>query len=268
MQFYNTIDEVQAAYLAKAKATESPTQAVKVGNKIKASSTGAKPFFHAEPCPVEVKAKVLKKFIKTVNGKQYVLGDSPVRIVSETPSDYFDGVKDVYAFQTGALGESNDLLIPKAIESAEGILPKRWVYVTFPANHNFAVRSQQVTVTMYRSTIDGALYEEFELPENDQSKCLQKYSSEMKAERNARISDTDSYIQVSDMTVMSKAKAKRSALTDEDKEAIKTYRQALRDLPEQEGFPFVSFPELPSCIAYECKQKIDSRNQQQNGGLQ
>ena len=136
MQFYDTIDEVQTAYLAKAKATESPTQAVKIGGKIQASSTDAKPFFHAKPCPVEVKAKVLKKFIKTVNGKQYVLGDSPIRIVSETPSDYFDGVKDVYAFQTGALGESNDLLIPKAIESAEGILPKRWVYVTFPANHN------------------------------------------------------------------------------------------------------------------------------------
>ena len=56
-------------------------------------------------------------------------------------------------------------------------------------------------------------------------------------------------------------------LTDEQKEAIKTYRQALRDLPEQAGFPFVSFPELPSCIAYEAQQKIDSRNQQ-NGGLQ
>lgn len=267
MQIYNTIDEVQAAYLAKARATESPTQAVKVGNSIKAYSSGAKPFFHVEPCPVEVKVKVLKKFIKTVKGKQYVLGDSPIRIVSDTPSDYFDGVKDVYAFQTGALGESNDLLIPKAIEPAEGILPKRWVYVTFPANHNFAVRSQQVTVTMYRSTIDETLYEDFELPEHDQVKCLTKYTAEVKAERNARISDTDSYIQVPDMTVQSVAKAKRTALTDEQKEAIKTYRQALRDLPEAEGFPFVSFPELPSCIAYEAQQKIDSRNQQ-NGGLQ
>lgn len=266
MQIYNTIDEVQAAYLAKARATESPTQAVKVGNSIKAYSSGAKPFFHAEPCPLEVKAKVLKKFIKTVNGKEYVLGDSPIRIVSDTPSDYFDGVKDVYAFQTGALSESNDLLIPKAIESAEGILPKRWVYVTFPANHNFAVRSQQVTVTMYRSTIDGSLYEDFELPEQDQSKCLTKYTAEVKAERNARISDTDSYIQVSDMTVQSVAKAKRTALTDEQKEAIKEYRQALRDLPEQAGFPFVQFPALPECIAYEAQQKIDSRNQ--NGGLQ
>lgn len=266
MQFFENIEAVQAFYLEKAKASESPTQAVKVGNAIKAYSSSAKPFFHAEPCPVEVKAKVLKKFIKTINDKQYVLGDSPIRIVSETPSDYFDGVKDVFAFQTGDLGEQNDLLVPKAIESAEGILPKRWVYVTFPANHNFAVRSQQVTVTMYKSFIDGLLYEEFELPEQTQSNCLTKYTSEVKAERNARIADTDSYIQLTDVTVQSVAKAKRAALTDEQKEAIKTYRQALRDLPEKAGFPFVSFPEIPSCIAYEAQQKIDSRTQQ--GGLE
>ena len=266
MQFYNTIDEVQAAYLAKAKASESPVQAVKIGNEIRASSTDDRPFFHAMPCPVEVKAKVLKKYIKTIGDKQYVLGDSPIRIVSETPSDYFDGAKDVYAFQTGDLGEQNDLLIPKAIEPAEGVLPKTWVYVTFPAKHNFAVLSKKVTVTMYRSAVDGGLYEEAQLPEQDQSKCLVKYTAEVKAERNARISDTDSYIQVSDMTVMSKAKAKRSQLTDEGKEEIKTYRQELRDLPEKTGFPFVDFPEIPSCIAYECRQKIDSRNKQMNQG--
>ena len=268
MIFYENIDEVQAAYLAKAKASESPVQAVKIGNQIRASSTSDQPFFHAMPCPVGVKAKVLKKYIKTINGKQYVLGDSPIRIVSETPSDYFDGVKDVYAFQTGALGEQNDHLIPKSIEAAEGVLPKSWVYVTFPANHNFAVRSQKVTVTMYRSAVDGLLYVESDLPEQDQSKCLAKYTQAVKAERNARISDTDSYIQVSDMTVQPVAKAKRTTLTDEQKEAIKTYRQALRDLPEAEGFPFVSFPALPECIAYEAQQKIDSRNNQQNGGLQ
>ena len=267
MQFYNTIDEVQAAYLAKAKASESPVQAVKIGNEIRASSTDDRPFFHAMPCPVEVKAKVLKKYIKTIGDKQYVLGDSPIRIVSETPSDYFDGAKDVYAFQTGDLGEQNDLLIPKSIEPAEGVLPKTWVYVTFPAKHNFAVLSKKVTVTMYRSAIDGRLYEEAQLPEQDQTKCLTKYTTEVKAERNARISDTDSYIQVSDMTVQSVAKAKRMALTDTQKEEIKTYRQALRDLPEVEGFPFVSFPEIPDCVAYECKQKIDSRNQQRQGGL-
>lgn len=257
MQFYETIAEVQSAYLAKAKATESPTQAVKIAGKIQASSTGNKAFSYAACCPVEVTAKVANKYIK--NGK--VQDEAPILITSET-GDFLGGTKKVYAFTTPGLGEDN--LKPTSIVS--GGLLKTWSTVTFKANHNFMVKSEPVTVAMFRSTIDGALYVEDELPEQDQSKCLTKYINEVKAERNDRISDTDSYIQVSDMTVMSKAKAKREQLTDEDKEAIKTYRQALRDLPEIEGFPFVSFPELPSCIAYEAQQKIDSRNSQ--GGLQ
>lgn len=257
MQFYETIAEVQSAYLAKAKATESPTQAVKIAGKIHASSTGNKAFSYAACCPVEVTAKVANKYIK--NGK--VEDEAPILITSDT-GGFLGGTKKVYAFTTPGLGEDN--LKPTSIVS--GGLLKTWSTVTFKANHNFMVKSEPVTVAMYRSTIDGALYVEDELPEQDQSKCLTKYINEVKAERNARISDTDSYIQVSDMTVMSKAKAKREQLTDEDKEAIKTYRQALRDLPEKAGFPFVSFPEIPDCVAYECQQKIDSRNQQ--GGLE
>lgn len=257
MKFYETIADVQSAYLAKAKATESPTQAVKIAGKIQASSTGNKAFSYAACCPVEVTAKVANRYIK--NGK--VQDEAPILITSET-GDFLDGTKKVYAFTTPGLGEDN--LKPKSIESG-GFL-KTWSMVTFKANHNFMVKSEPITVAMYRSTIDGALYVEDELPEQDQSKCLAKYSSEVKSERNARISDTDSYIQVSDMTVQSVAKAKHTALSDEQKEAIKTYRQALRDLPEVEGFPFVDFPELPDCVAYECQQKIDSRNSQ--GGLE
>lgn len=257
MQFCKTIEAVQSAYLAKAKATESPTQAVKIAGKIQASSTGNKAFSYAACCPVEVTAKVANKYIK--NGK--IEDEAPILITSDT-GDFLGGTKKVYAFTTPGLGEDN--LKPTSIVS--GGLLKTWSTVTFKANHNFMVKSEPVTVAMYRSTIDGALYVENELPEQDQDKCLAKYITEVKAERNARISDTDTYIQVSDVTVMSKAKAKREQLSDEDKEAIKTYRQALRDLPEQTGFPFVTFPELPSCIAYEAQQKIDSRNSQ--GGLQ
>lgn len=257
MQFYETIEAVQSAYLSKAKATESPTQAVKIAGKIQASSTGNKAFSYAACCPVEVTAKVANRYIK--NGK--VQDEAPILITSDT-GDFLGGTKKVYAFTTPELGEDN--LKPTSIVS--GGLLKTWSTVTFKANHNFMVKSEPVTVAMFRSTIDGALYVEDELPEQDQDKCLTKYIAEVKAERNARISDTDSYIQVSDMTVQAKAKAKRSALTDDDKEAIKTYRQALRDLPEQTGFPFVSFPEIPDCVAYECQQKIDSRNQQINQG--
>lgn len=258
MQFYENIGAVQSAYLTKAKASESPTQAVKIGDKIVASSTGGAEFPFAAACPVEVTAKVANRYIK--DGK--VQDEAPVLITSDT-GDFLGGTKKVYAFTTPGLGEDN--LKPTSITSG-GVLTT-WSTVTFKAGHNFMIKSQPVTVAMYRSVIDGGLYEEAQLPEQDQSKCLVKYTAEVKGERNARISDTDSYIQIGDMTVQSVAKAKRMALTDQQKEEIKTYRQALRDLPEVQGFPFVSFPALPECIAYEAQQKIDSRNQQLEGGL-
>lgn len=260
MQFYENIEAVQAAYLTKATAdkTQCPKQIVKLGEKIVASSTGTKAFMHAMQCPVEVTGRVRKSDI--VDGK--IKDEAPIFVTSDT-GDFLGGAKKLFVFVTPGLGE--DSLKPTKIES-DGLFSNAKV-VTLKAGHNFAIRSMQTTVELYRSTIDGQLYEQSQLPENDQSKCLAKYTQVVKSERNARISDTDSYIQVSDMTVMSKAKGKRTALTDEQKEAIKTYRQALRDLPEAEGFPFVQFPELPSCIAYEAQQKIDSRNQQ-NGGLQ
>ena len=257
MQFYENIEAVQSAYLAKATAdkTQCPKQVVKIGEKIVASSTGTKPFMHAAQCPVEVTGRVRKSCIK--GGK--IKDESPIYVTSDT-GDFLNGEKKLFVFVTPSLGE--DSLKPTKIES-DGLFSNAKV-VTLKAGHNFAVQSTATTVELYRSVIDGGLYESFELPEQDQDKCLAKYSAEVKAERNARISDTDSYIQVSDMTVQAKARAKREQLTDEDKEAIKEYRQALRDLPENAGFPFVSFPELPECIAYEAQQRIDSRN----GGLE
>ncbi len=44
------------------------------------------------------------------------------------------------------------------------------------------------------------------------------------------------------------ALASDSPLTDEQKTEATTYRQALRDLPEQEGFPFVEFPTKPDFL--------------------
>ena len=260
MQFYENIEAVQSAYLAKATAdkTQCPKQVVKIGEKIVASSTSTKPFMHAAQCPIEVTGRVRKSDI--VDGK--IKDEAPIFVTSDT-GDFLGGQKKLFVFVTPGLGE--DSLKPTKIES-DGLFSNAKV-VTLKAGHNFAIQSAATTVDLYRSTIDGQLYEQSQLPENDQAKCLEKYTSQVKAERNARIADTDSYIQVSDMTVQSVAKAKRTALTDEQKETIKTYRQALRDLPEKAGFPFVSFPEIPDCVAYEAQQKIDSRNNQQ-GGLQ
>lgn len=259
MQFYENIEAVQSAYLTKATAdkTQCPKQVVQIGEKIVASSTGTKPFMHAMQCPVEVTGRVRDSDIK--GGK--IRDEAPIFVTSDT-GDFLGGAKKLFVFVTPGLGE--DSLKPTSIES-DGLFSRAKI-VTLKAGHNFAVQSTTTAVDLYRSVIDGQLYEKFELPEQTQANCLTKYTSEVKAERNARIADTDSYIQLTDVTVQSVAKAKRAALTDEQKEQIKEYRQALRDLPEQVGFPFVDFPELPSCIAYECQQKIDSRNQQ--GGLQ
>lgn len=248
MQFYDNIEAVQAVYLAKALASESPRQAVKIGGKIVASSTALAGFKYAECCPVEVTATVANKHIK--NGK--VQDEAPITITSDT-GDFLSGAKEVLAFVTPALGE--DSLKPVSIE--KGLLEST---VTFKAGHNFAIVSEAVTVTMYQSVF-GGYYVESELPEQDQTKCLERYSNAVKAERNARLADTDVYVQVTDMTVKKSADKQRSALTESELDVIKRYRTELRNLPEAEGFPFVSMPTIPDCIAIEAQAKIDQRSQ-------
>lgn len=117
---------------------------------------------------------------------------------------------------------------------------------------------EKLETPQYRSA-DGQYYEEADLPERGDEYVTSLYSSQMKAERNARISDTDEYATVSDMTVQREAGGKRTALTDAEKSEVTVYRQALRDLPETDGFPWVEFPALPSCIAYEAGLKISQR---------
>ena len=117
---------------------------------------------------------------------------------------------------------------------------------------------------LYQSA-DGQFYTETELPENSDAFCKERYSNEIKAERNARLSDTDDYVKLPDITVARSAGAKRSALTDTDRTELETYRQALRNLPEQTGFPFVEWPEFPSALAYELQQKVDARQSMRGG---
>ena len=114
---------------------------------------------------------------------------------------------------------------------------------------------------LFRSA-DGGYYAAASLPENDDAFVTERYAAEVRAERNARISDTDDYIKMPDMTVKKSAKASREALTDEERAEVMTYREALRDMPAQKGFPFVEYPTMPACIAYECGQKAESRAMQ------
>lgn len=114
---------------------------------------------------------------------------------------------------------------------------------------------------------DGQFYTETELPENTDAFCTQRYANEIKAERNARISDTDDYVKLPDITVARSAGAKRGALEDADRISLETYRQALRNLPEVEGFPFVAWPEFPTALAYELQQKVNARQTMRQGGF-
>lgn len=114
---------------------------------------------------------------------------------------------------------------------------------------------------LFRSA-DGGYYAAASLPENDDGFVTERYAAEVRAERNARISDTDCYVQLTDMTVQKEAKSAREALTDEERADVLAYREALRDLPTVEGFPFVEYPTIPACIAYECGQKAAARAMQ------
>ena len=123
------------------------------------------------------------------------------------------------------------------------------------------VQAVENAETLYRSA-DGHYYAEADLPEQSDEFCTQRYAAEVRSERNARISDTDSYVQLSDVTAQKSAKSKRSALTDEEKAEILAYRTALRDLPEATGWPFIDFPAPPSCIEQEVQAKVEQREKQ------
>ena len=114
---------------------------------------------------------------------------------------------------------------------------------------------------------DGQFYKAADLPETDDTFVKRRYSDTIRAERNARISDTDDYIRLPDITIQSQAKAKRVPLTNEDRAELESYRQALRDMTDLDGFPFVEWPEFPAALAYELQQKINSRQNMSKGGM-
>lgn len=117
---------------------------------------------------------------------------------------------------------------------------------------------------LYRSA-DGNYYTQAELPENNDDFVKNKYSDVVKVERNARIADTDDYVKLPDITVQKMAKAKRTALSDEDRAYLEAYRQSLRNMPEAADFPFVDWPEFPTALAYELGQKVEAREHMKGG---
>ena len=246
-----TLAEIKQQYLSKALSKPVKAYGVKMGNG-RITSLSDVQGFHVEPCSIELIALVDKKYVK---------GDKVTEEIPIEPLNRPEGFQygyDLYTFTTPDLKADNlkvEVLEKPLIGKAK---------VKFHQGQQFAVKSQLITDELYQSA-DGKYYTQAELPENSDEFCKERYANEIKAERNARISDTDDYVKLPDITVARSAGAKRSALTDNDRNELETYRQALRNLPEAEGFPFVQWPEFPTALAYELQQKVDARQSMRGG---
>lgn len=76
------------------------------------------------------------------------------------------------------------------------------------------------------------------IPEKTEAEKREDAEKSVRAKRDSLISETD-YLFASDYPISA-----------EDLEAVKVYRQALRDVPQQAGFPFdVVWPDLPVIVA-------------------
>lgn len=76
------------------------------------------------------------------------------------------------------------------------------------------------------------------IPEKTEAEKREEAEKSVRAKRDSLISETD-YLLASDYPISA-----------EDLEAVKVYRQALRDVPQQEGFPFDAvWPDLPVIVA-------------------
>ena len=88
-----------------------------------------------------------------------------------------------------------------------------------------------------QSEVDGCWYLKDMCPHYTEEEKLNNAKAEkiaeLKAKRDAELSATDFYLMPD------------YPISNEDLEKIKAYRQALRDLPQQEDFPYVEFPKNP-----------------------
>lgn len=235
-----SLEEVKKKYLQEALGKPIQKYGVDLGGGRFTSLSDAAGFY-AESCPEQITAKVEKKYLRF----GYVTEEIPIEVIKKPKG--FLGDRQLYTFTTPDL--KNENLKVDALDSP--LIGK--VTVKFKAGQNFAVRTEKINQALYQSS-DGCFYTKPNLPEQRDDFCLERYSAEVKSERNARISDTDKYVQLSDITFQAEAGAKRKALTDDDRQRLFAYRQALKDLPEKEGFPFVDFPEFPEALNYELEK--------------
>lgn len=78
---------------------------------------------------------------------------------------------------------------------------------------------------------------QIDVAECDESLLESIKCSDVRCTRDSLLLDTDKFMTVD------------YPISDEDRNALRTYRQALRNIPQQEGFPDnVVWPEKPSCL--------------------
>ena len=76
------------------------------------------------------------------------------------------------------------------------------------------------------------------IPEKTEAEKLAEAEEQVRAQRDSLIAATD-FLMASDYPI-----------SDEDRAAVTVYRQALRDVPQQKGFPLdVKWPEVPAIVA-------------------
>ena len=85
----------------------------------------------------------------------------------------------------------------------------------------------------FRAVVNNFVMSIEMIPEPTEEEKAEKLSEELIVRRNADLAKTDFYL-MSDYPIY-----------DGDLELIKAYRQQLRDLPQQEGFPYVEYPKFP-----------------------
>lgn len=86
----------------------------------------------------------------------------------------------------------------------------------------------------YRTTVNSEMVMSIEaIPEKTEEEKRAEKETEMRAQRDALLTATDFYL-MSDYPI-----------SEEDLNKIKEYRQTLRDMPQQEEWPYMDFPVNP-----------------------
>lgn len=121
--------------------------------------------------------------------------------------------------------------IEKTVQSHT--LEGKQAYAVFTDGSKIKLWPYNKTKYAVGQTVAMKQYKIVEIPEP----TTEEVAAQVRAQRDSMIAQTD-YLMMSDYPISA-----------EDKALVEAYRQALRDIPEQEGFPSnVQWPVVPQCV--------------------